>query len=167
MPQACPKIYHAAHLLFTNPQMNVTDAMVLAKYSKKELKVRRIRQAISKKKNWLKEAAVKHNSINLPQQISISNNTGTLSSMTNGSNTLKRGSETIVTDSTKTSSKKQKTESQQVKTRATAKVQLSSKSYRTPNQVMKADHERNEKLAQLQKAYEWAFSQKEKWPVIF
>ena len=50
MPQACPKIYHAAHLLFTNPQMNVTDAMVLAKYSKKELKVQQIRQAISKKK---------------------------------------------------------------------------------------------------------------------
>ena len=83
--------------------------------------------------------------------------------MTNGSNTLKRGSETIVTASTKTSSKKQKTKSQQVKTRATAKVQLSSKSYRTPNQVMKADHERNKKLAQLQKAYEWAVSQKENY----
>ena len=80
--------------------------------------------------------------------------------MTNGSNNLKRGSETIVTASTKTSSKKQKTKSQQVKTQATAKVQLSSKSYRTPNQVMKADHERNEKLAQLQKVYEWAVSQK-------
>jgi hypothetical protein len=35
-----------------------------------------------------------------------------------------------------------------------AKVQLSSKLYQTPNQVMKADNERNEKLAQLQKAYE-------------
>ncbi len=47
MPQACPKIYHAVHLLFTDPQMNVTDAMVLAKYSKKEIIVWQIRQAIS------------------------------------------------------------------------------------------------------------------------
>jgi hypothetical protein len=50
MPPACPKIYHAAHLLFTNPQMTVSDAMTLAKYSKKDMKTRRIRQAISKKK---------------------------------------------------------------------------------------------------------------------
>ena len=100
MPQACPKIYHAAHLLFTNPQMNVTDAMVLAKYSKKELKVWQIREAISLKKKWLKEASLKHNSSNLPQQVSINNNTGTLSSMTNGSNNLKIGSETIITVST-------------------------------------------------------------------
>ncbi len=50
MLQACPKIYHAAHLLFTNPQTNIADAVVLAKYSKKQLKVRQIRRAISKKK---------------------------------------------------------------------------------------------------------------------
>jgi hypothetical protein len=89
---------------------------------------------------------------NLPKQVSISNNTGTLSSITDGSNSLKRGTETIVTASTKTLSKKQKT-----------KNQLSSKSYQTLNQVMKADNERNEKLALLQKACAWAVSQKENY----
>jgi hypothetical protein len=79
-----------------------------------------------------------------------------MASNTNGSNTLERGSETIVTASTKTSSKKQKTKSQLVQARATAKVQLSSKSYQTLNQVMKADNEQNKKLALIQKAYAWA-----------
>jgi hypothetical protein len=37
MGKPCPKIYHAAHLLFTNPNMQVDDAMKLAKYSNREL----------------------------------------------------------------------------------------------------------------------------------
>jgi hypothetical protein len=86
MPSACPKIYHAAHLLFTNPLTAVSDAMILAKYSKKDLKSRRIRQAISKKKNRLKEAALQQKS-NVPVQLSVNNCTATLSSVTMESST--------------------------------------------------------------------------------
>jgi hypothetical protein len=85
MPPACPKIYHAAHLLFTNPSIDMNDAMILAKYSKKDLKSRGIRQAISKKKNRLKEAALsQQKSTNLPPaQVSVSvGKNSTLSSVT-------------------------------------------------------------------------------------
>jgi hypothetical protein len=85
--------------------------MVLARHPKKELKVRRTRQAISKNMNRLQDAASKQTSSNLPRQVSVSHHTGTLFSSTNGSNNLKRDSETIVTASNKSSSKKQKTKS--------------------------------------------------------
>jgi len=65
MGKPCPKIYHAAHLLFTNPNMQVDDAMKLAKYSNRELNVRSIRKAISKKKNRLKDAALRLNEANI------------------------------------------------------------------------------------------------------
>ena len=163
MPPACPKIYHAAHLLFTNPQMTVSDAMTLAKYSKKDMKTRRIRQAISKKNNRLKEAALQQSS-NVPIQLSVTNYTATLSSVTMESNSTttnrKRGSETIVTASTQ--SKKLKTKQLQ-HSRATAKVHIAKASYRTPNQVVKADIERNENLGKLQKAYAWAVSKKDEY----
>jgi len=168
MPPACPKIYHAAHLLFTNPSIDMNDAMILAKYSKKDLKSRRIRQAISKKKNRLKEAALsQQKSTNLPPaQVSVSvGKNSTLSSVTldNSNKTTtskKRGSETIVTNSTQTKRQKLKRLPQ---TRATAKVHIAKASYRTPNQVMKADIERNENLAKLQTAYAWAVSKKDEY----
>lgn len=59
MPPACPNIYHAAYILFMKPQMNASDAMILAMYSKKDLKIRRIRQVISKKKNRFQDIALK------------------------------------------------------------------------------------------------------------
>ncbi len=43
------------------------------------------------------------------------------------------------------------------KTLTTAKVK------QTPNQVMKTNNERSEKLAQLQKAYAWSVSQKQNY----
>jgi hypothetical protein len=70
----------------------------------------------------------------------------------------KRGSETIVTAYTQ--SKKLKTK-QLPQSRATAKVHIAKASYRTPNQVVKADIERNENLAKVQKAYAWAVSKKD------
>ncbi len=115
MPPACPKIYHAAHLLFTNPQMKVCDAMILAKYSKSQLKIRRIRQEISKKKHWLIDAALRQERLGIPAQVSVSNTMGItgLSSLTNGSSTSghtrKRTSETIITASTQTRSKQKTT----------------------------------------------------------
>ena len=66
MGKPCPKIYHAAHLLFTNPNMQIDDAMKLAKYSNRELNVRSIRKAISKKKNRLKDAALRLNEATNP-----------------------------------------------------------------------------------------------------
>jgi hypothetical protein len=86
-----------------NPQMTVSDAMTfLAKYSKRDMKTRRIRQATSKKKNRLKEAALQQNS-NVLIQLSVSNYTATLSSVTMDSNTTtnnqKRVSKTIVSAS--------------------------------------------------------------------
>ncbi len=60
--------------------------MTLAKYSKKEYKVRRIRQAISKKKNWLIDASLKQSkeSLNLPQRIITNTNSKTIvSDLTN------------------------------------------------------------------------------------
>jgi hypothetical protein len=141
MPPACPKIYHAAHLLFTNPQMKVCDAIILAEYSKSKLKIRRMRQAISKKKHGLMDAALRQKRLGIPAQVSVSNTMDImgLSSLTNGSSTLghtrKRTSETIITASTQTR-KKQKTT--KPLTRATSKIHIATASYRTPNQVVKA-----------------------------
>ena len=40
-------------------------------------------------------------------------------------------------------------------------MHIAKASYRTPNQVVKADIERNENLAKLQTAYAWAVSKKD------
>jgi hypothetical protein len=45
--------------------MQIDDAMKLAKYSNRELNVRSIRKAISKKKNRLKDAALRLNEANI------------------------------------------------------------------------------------------------------
>jgi hypothetical protein len=57
-----PRIFKAAHMLFTNPGIGVTDAMKLAGYSKRELTKRTIQQNISKKKNRLIKANEQNNS---------------------------------------------------------------------------------------------------------
>ena len=49
-----PRIFKAAHMLYTNPGIDVSDAMKLAGYSKREIAKRNIRKSISKKKNRLK-----------------------------------------------------------------------------------------------------------------
>jgi len=50
-----PRIFKAAHMLFTNPSMEVNDAMKLAGYSKHDLTSRRIQKSISKKKCRLQQ----------------------------------------------------------------------------------------------------------------
>ncbi len=47
--------------------------------------------------------------------------------------------------------------------RAFSKVHIARGSRRTPSQVVKADVERNEHINQLQKAYTWAYSEKENY----
>jgi len=112
-------------VLFTNPSMDRNNAMILANYSKKDLKTRGIREAISKKKNRLKEAALSQlKSTNLPPaQVSVTvSENSTLSSVSLDCSTTttskKRGSETIITNSMQTKRKKLKHLPQ---TRATAK----------------------------------------------
>jgi len=55
--------------------------------------------------------------------------------------------------------KKMKGRSYKTSTAAFGKVHFSKDSKRTPSQVIKADKERKEAIAQLEKAYEWAVSQ--------
>jgi hypothetical protein len=45
-------------MLYTNPGIDVSDAMKLAGYSKREIAKRNIRKSISKKKNRLKQQIV-------------------------------------------------------------------------------------------------------------
>jgi predicted histidine transporter YuiF (NhaC family) len=48
-----PRVFKAAHLIFTNPAIDTDDAMKLAGYSRREISCRRIRKSISKKKGRL------------------------------------------------------------------------------------------------------------------
>ncbi len=56
-----PRVFKAAHLLFTNPAIDTDDAMRLADYSRRENLCRHIRKSISKKKGRLLNASVKDN----------------------------------------------------------------------------------------------------------
>jgi Flp pilus assembly protein TadD len=46
--RGCPRVSKAAHLLFTNPNMIMDEAMALARYGRSEIKNRAIRKSISK-----------------------------------------------------------------------------------------------------------------------
>jgi len=53
------RVFKAAFMLFTNPNMTVDDAMKAAEFTKREISRRAVRQSISKKKNRLLQASAR------------------------------------------------------------------------------------------------------------
>jgi hypothetical protein len=89
-----PRIFKAAYMLFTNPSMEVNDAMKLAGYSKRELTSRRIQKSISKKKCRLQQ----QNEVNGKKKgskpasiVSLSIKRSSLSDITNSSESKQNG----------------------------------------------------------------------------
>ena len=70
------RVFKAAFMLFTNPNMTVDDAMKAAEFTKREISRRAVRQSISKKKNRLLQASARRsNQSTLPpgvQNITVS-----------------------------------------------------------------------------------------------
>jgi len=167
-----PRIFKAAHMLFTNPSMEVNDAMKLAGYSKRDLTSRRIRKSISKKKCRLQQQSEvngKKKGSKPVSIVSLSTKRSSLSDITNSSESKQNGSSSggtttsTVSTSRKTSSKKTSPVSGRTKIQprknAFSKVLLAKNSRRTPNQVKAADIQRNEAISMLQSAYKWAVSE--------
>jgi len=182
------RVFKAAFMLFTNPNMTVDDAMKAAEFTKREIARRGNRQSVSKKKNRLIQASARRvnqsTSQHPPvQQVTVSGSSAAnASSLTNESSeatmlddnppetNVMDNSETTNLTSIKSYSAKGKKGKNVVKrgrthktsTRAFANVHFSKDSKRTPSQVMKADKERKDGILQLEKAYEWAVSQADK-----
>ncbi len=146
-------------MLHTNLGIDVSGAMKLAGYSKREIAKRSIRKSIVKKKNRLIQQNVEVKK-SVPTVITASNtNTKanvsdvTDTTMSNGS----KRSHTAMLDSNKSrvaSARK----SIKPRKKAFAKVIISKNSQCTPSQVKAADAERNASISVLQSAYKWAVS---------
>jgi hypothetical protein len=145
-------------MLYTNPDIDVSDAMKLAGYSKQEIAKRNIRKSISKKKNWL-----------LQQNVQVKKSVPTVIT---ASSTNIKANVSDVTDTTMSNSKKSHTampnsnksrvasarKSIKPRTKAFTNVIISKISRRTPSQVKAADAEWNASISVLQTAYKWAVS---------
>ena len=86
------RVFKAAFMLFTNPNMTVDDAMKAAEFTKREISKRSVRKSISKKKHRLLQAAARRNNHStLPpvQNITVSGSSGAnLSSISNSSEAM-------------------------------------------------------------------------------
>ncbi len=122
-----PRIFRAAHILYTNPGIDVSDAMKLAGYTKREIAKLITASSTNTKAN-------------------VSDNTDT--TMTNGG----KKSHTTMPDSNKSRVASAR-ESIKPRTKAFAKVIISKKSRCTPSQVKATDAERNASITLLQSAY--------------
>jgi len=164
-----PRVFKAAHLIFTNPAIDTDDAMKLAGYSRREISCRRIRKSISKKKGRLMmQRNAKNNTTKkkkTPSVVTTSTKTSSLSDITIPSNCISSINSSTTTskkDGMKASVASGRT-SVQPRNSAFSKVQIAKNSRRTPNQVKAADIQRNEAISALQAAYKWAVSEKENY----
>ena len=86
------RVFKAAFMLFTNPNMTVDDAMKAAEFTKREISKRSVRKSISKKKHRLLQAAARRNNHStLPpvQNVTVSGSSGAnLSSISNSSEAM-------------------------------------------------------------------------------
>jgi hypothetical protein len=157
-----PRIFKAAYMLCTTSNLSLSDAMKLAGYKKKEIAIRRIRQAISKKKSRL---VVKNGGTNNPPpqpSVSFSNRStktklSDLTSSTANTNST-NGTATMSKEGTKKTAISGR-KSVKPRKKAFAKVMLAKNSRRTPNQVRAATIERNDGVKILQSAIKWAVSE--------
>jgi hypothetical protein len=171
--QGSPRIYKAAHTLFTIPGIAVSDAMKLAGYSKHDITKRSIRQSISKKKNRLIKANEKmeKSSANRRPPLSVittSSSRANLSDISGSKNsanqpaavsTVASSSKSNKTNSTKTLTVASARKSIKPRQKAFSKVLISKTSRHTLNQVKAADIEQNANISLLQSAYKWAVSE--------
>jgi hypothetical protein len=156
-----PRVFKAAHLLFTNPAIDTNDATRLAGYSRHEISCRRIRKSISKKKGRLMQANAKDNKkrAKAPTVITTTTKAFSLSDLTVQSNSSSKNSSTAASkkNGTKVSVASGRKKVQPHKN-TFAKVQIAKSCRCTPNQVKAADIQCNEAITTLQAAYKWAVS---------
>ena len=146
------RVFKAAFMLFTNPNMTVDDAMKAAEFTKREISKRSVRKSISKKKNRLLQAAARRNiASTLPpvQTITVSESIGAnLSSISNSSEAMMLDDNPPNGEKSSTrKGEKNKGRSYKTSTSAFGRVHFSKDSRRTPSQVIKADKERKEGIA--------------------
>jgi hypothetical protein len=131
-----PRVFKAAHLLFTNPAIDTDDAMRLADYSRRENLCRHIRKSISKKKGRLMQANAKDNKKRAKAPITTTTKASSLSDLTVPSNSSSKNNATAETkkDETKVSVASGR-KTVQPRKNAFAKGQMAKSCRCTPNQV--------------------------------
>ena len=145
-PKGSPRTALAASILIANPDLTIEEAMTRAKYNKKASQCKQRQKNVSKKKNRILQASGKEN---VPVSVALNGAdeaTGTTSTITREED--RRDSQ----ESSQMSRKKQSLE----QVAPIRSKRLAASSRRTPNQVLKAQEERN-RIEEVRKvAYEWA-----------